>query len=174
MAEQLRIMRVIKLGLISIVFFFLLITGISLFFPSHIRISKAINIGTGRDSLFSNIAGIQKWKNWYPGFDTLPLLDPMIIDGNIVAAKTKGISITLTTISDSLVVAEFRDNSGKPIMQSWKTFPHPAGDSVILQSYMDFYLRWYPWEKFSSLLFEKRYAPQIEQGLTNLKNFLEK
>jgi len=167
-------MRVIKLGLISVVFFFLLITGISLFFPSHIRISKAINIGTGRDSLFSNIAGIQKWKNWYPGFDTLVLLEPVTKNDNIVAATVNDISIVLTEVSDSLVVAEFREKGGKPIMQSWKSFPHPAGDSVILQSYLDFHLRWYPWEKFSSLLFEKRYAPQVEQGLTNLKKFLEK
>jgi hypothetical protein len=34
---------------------------------------------------------------------------------------------------------------------------------------MDFKLRWYPWEKFSSLLLEKRYGPVMEQGLAKLK-----
>jgi hypothetical protein len=39
---------------------------------------------------------------------------------------------------------------------------------------MDFRLRWYPWEKFSSLLLEKRYGPMLENGLDNLKKLMEK
>jgi hypothetical protein len=63
--------KLIKLGLISIIFFGLLITGFSLFIPSHVIISKAINIGASKDSINYQIADIDKWKYWYPGFDTL-------------------------------------------------------------------------------------------------------
>ncbi len=66
-------MKLIKLGLISVIFFALLITGFSLFIPSHVIISKAINIGVKRDSINNQLVGIEKWKNWYPGFDTLQL-----------------------------------------------------------------------------------------------------
>jgi hypothetical protein len=38
---------------------------------------------------------------------------------------------------------------------------------------MDFRLRWYPWEKFSSLLFEKQYGTQMEAGLESLKQLAE-
>jgi hypothetical protein len=39
---------------------------------------------------------------------------------------------------------------------------------------MQFKLRWYPWEKFASLLFEKQYGTQMEAGLNKLKAYLEK
>jgi hypothetical protein len=38
---------------------------------------------------------------------------------------------------------------------------------------MDFHLRWYPWEKFASLLFEQSYGPKMEQGLGNIKKMVE-
>jgi hypothetical protein len=38
---------------------------------------------------------------------------------------------------------------------------------------MDFHLRWYPWEKFASLLLEKSYGPRMEQGLATLKRLVE-
>jgi len=39
---------------------------------------------------------------------------------------------------------------------------------------MDFHLKWYPWEKFSSMLLENRYGPMMEQGLAKLKKVVEK
>ncbi len=66
-------MRIIKLALISIIFFSLLLTIMSLFIPSHIRIIKAINIVANRDSVMNPIKDASKWKNWYPGLDTAPL-----------------------------------------------------------------------------------------------------
>ncbi len=165
--------RILKLGLISGIFFFLLITGFSLFIPPHIRISRAINIGSSSDSILNNIAGIEKWKYWYPGFDTLALQELEKKDGKLLSVKTKGISIVLSELKESRVVAEFRSGRKKPVIQRWETISHPGTDSVTLQWGMDFRLCWYPWEKFSSLMFEKRYGAQMEQGLTNLKTILE-
>ena len=70
-------MRIIKLGIISIIVFAFLITGISLFFPSHVRISKAVDIETNKDSLRAQLTDLSNWKNWYPGADTMLLIsDP--------------------------------------------------------------------------------------------------
>lgn len=166
--------KLIKLGLISIVFFGLLITGFSLFIPSHVIISKAINIGASRDSINNQIADIDKWKNWYPGFDTLQLLEADKKNGTVVSAKTKGISIILSEIKDTVITAEFSSDAKRPIINNWHTISYPHTDSITVQWSMDFKLKWYPWEKFSSLLLEKRYGPQMEQGLGNLKALLEK
>jgi len=57
---------------------------------------------------------------------------------------------------------------GKPVISGFKTIRHP-GDSLTLQWYMDFKLKWYPWEKFRSLFYENIYGVQMEQGLHNLK-----
>ena len=167
-------MRLIKLAFISITFFALLITGISLFFPSQVTISKAINIGVGRDSILNQIKNIDNWKKWYPGFDTLPLVAGDQKNGNTVSAKINDIAILLTGATDSTITAELRSNNKRPVIDNWRTIIYSHTDSVTLQWSMHFNLKWYPWEKFSSLLLENRYAPQMEKGLANLKALLEK
>ena len=62
----------------------------------------------------------------------------------------------------------------KKIPTGWLVAANPDANSVTIQWYMDFHLRWYPWEKFSSFMFERIYHPQLQQGLDNLKRFLEK
>ena len=165
-------MRIIKLGIISIIFFSILITGISLFFPSHVRISKATDIITNKDSLLSQIADATKWKNWYPGADTFPLL--------FTEGKVRGIEIDsrqgliINEVNDSAVLTMNVGPHSKRGESGWNFFPGHIPNSITLQWYMDFHLRWYPWEKFSSLLLEKRYGPMMEQGLERLKALLEK
>ena len=66
-------MRIIKLAIISFIFFALLITGISLFFPSHIRISKAIDIRTGKEEVMAQVADAANWKNWKKNISDRPL-----------------------------------------------------------------------------------------------------
>ena len=144
-------MRFIKLGLISVVVFSLLITAFSLMIPSHVRISKAIDITVGRDTLLNQLSNTANWKNWYPGADSIQQLSE------------------ITTITDSTVIAkQSRAESG------WNLYDAGIPGTLTVQWYMDFHLRWYPWEKFSSLLLEKRYGPIMEKGLDNLKKLLEK
>jgi hypothetical protein len=168
--------RIIKLALLSIIFLFLLIAGISLFIPSHIRISKAINLKAEEDSIMGQINDPSKWKNWYPGLDTAKLL--------YVAGKVKGVVIDDKDPSHSVyiiideekeneVIAQFIPKKMRPVVNGWKTISYSNSDSVTLQWYMDFHLRWYPWEKFASLLLEKSYGVKMEQGLTNLKKIIE-
>ena len=165
-------MRIIKLGFISIIFFSILITGISLFFPSRVRISKAIDIAASKDAVMSRIGDATQWKNWYPGADTSAYF--------IVAGKIKGITtgnkqaLVITEINDSAVLTRNAGNNSKKGESGWNIFPGRNPNSVTVQGYMDFHLRWYPWEKFSSLMLEKRYGPLLEQGLERLKALLEK
>ena len=165
-------MRVIKLGLISTIAFALLITGISLFFPSHVRISKAIDISSGRDSLLVLLQDARNWKKWYPGADTASFV---FIEGKIKGISTGEMQgLMIIAVSDSNVIAENIDPGSKRGETGWNIFPGSIPNTVTVQWYRDFYFRWYPWEKFSSLLLEKRYGPQMEQGLDRLKRILEK
>lgn len=164
--------KIIKLAFISFIFFSLLITGISLFIPSRIRISKAIDINAGKDSVMSQINDAAKWKNWYPGADSLALL---YSNGKVMGIKSDSVhSLMITAVTDSSVLAVNTGLKVKNGETGWNVIDGNNPNSVIVQWYMDFHLRWYPWEKFSSLLLEKRYGPQLEQGLTNLKTQLEK
>ena len=166
-------MRFVKLGIISIIVFALLITAMSLLFPSHIRISKAIDINSQRDTVLLQLREPGKWKKWYPGADSLELL---VVDG-----KTEGLLLTgaqgtirVTGSTDSTVTAVTSGKTVREAVTGWNVFPTSLPNTVTVQWYMDFHLRWYPWEKFSSLLLEKRYGPIMEKGLANLKSLLEK
>ncbi|MEO7984581.1 MAG: SRPBCC family protein [Bacteroidota bacterium] len=164
-------MGVIKLGFISVIVFALLITGISLFFPSHIRISKAVDINAGKDSVMNMIADPVNWKKWYPAADTAAFY--------MVADKVKGITtgdrqaLKITEVNDSAVVAVNAGPAAKRGGSGWNIYDGRTPNTVTVQWYMDFHLHWYPWEKFSSLLLEKRYGAMMEKGLDKLKNLLE-
>ena len=165
-------MRVIKLGIISIIVFSLLITGISLFFPSHVRISKAIDISANKDSLMKQLSDATNWKNWYPGADSLPLL---FIEGKVKGIETDSMQgLMISDVNDSAVLVMNVGPRSRKGESGWNIFPGSVPNSFTVQWYMDFHLRWYPWEKFSSLLLEKRYGQLMEKGLGRLKAWLEK
>lgn len=168
--------RIIKLALLSFLFLFLVITAISLFIPSHVRISKAINIMSLPDSVMKPIKDLRRWNLWYP---SLKKIQPGEIEysdstaGITHSMKVSGISISLDTTKSNQVIASFQSPGKKPVINGWQTITYAQTDTVTLQWYMDFQLGWLPWEKFSSLLFEKMYGSQMELGLTNLKHLVE-
>ncbi len=164
-------MRLIKLAIISFVVFFLLITGISLFFPSHVRISRATDIAAPPDSVHARISQPFHWKSWYPGADTLSLYEA---DGVIKGIRMPGNQVLMITgFNDSTVTAANSTSDKERATMGWNLIRNNGG-TMTVQWYMDFKLRWYPWEKFSSLLLEKRYGPVMEQGLANLKKSFNK
>jgi Polyketide cyclase / dehydrase and lipid transport len=166
-------LRILKLAVISFIFLFLAITCISLFIPSHIRISKAIDINATKESVMDQIKDVSKWKNWYPGTDSLKIY--------YINGEAKGIMrdtlkdlIIITATNDSTILATKAGSGFKEMVIGWNIIPGRDTNTSTLQWYMDFHLRWYPWEKFRSLLFEKLYGSQMEKGLTNLKTLLGK
>ena len=155
-------MRLIKLALASIIFIFLVGTAISLLIPSHIRISKAINLLSPKDSIFVLVANRERWKEWHPAFmagKDIPKF-PVI---NIVSKKQV----------DNEVILVLQQGNHSPVPNGWKIYEHASVDSITLQWYMDFNLKWYPWKKFSSLFFENTYGVMMEQGLSNIKKITE-
>ena len=165
-------MRIIKLGIISLIVFSLIITGFSLFFPSHIRVSKAIDINAARDSVLSQLNNPINWKKWFPGGDTSELV---IAEGKVIGIGTGNKqALLIDAITDSTVTAVNGGPNAKKGESGWNIFETNKPNTFTVQWYMNFHLRWYPWEKFSSLLLEKRYGPVMESGLGKLKRLLEK
>lgn len=151
-------MRLIKLALISIIFLFIVSTAVSLLIPSHIRISKATNISGAKDSILALIKDKDRWNEWHPAF--MP---------SASGRNFQAIDINTINQNDSEVVMQLKQGDKEPVISGWKVFEHAAADSLTLQWYMDFKLKWYPWEKFSSMLYERTYGTMMEQGLTNIK-----
>ena len=119
----------------------------------------------------NQIGNAVNWKNWYPGADSLKSYHEGNVIKGLVLDEPKKRYIVITGKKDDEITAEYR-LPGKKIPTGWLIAADNS--SVTIQWYMDFHLRWYPWQKFSSLMFERVYHPQLQQGLDNLKRYLEK
>lgn len=164
-------MRLIKLALLSFILLFLLITVISLFIPSTVRISKAVNIHAAFESVYKEVSSIQNWRNWHPALKDIGDEEFVYLqDGSM---KVKDDLLKITQKNNKEVLAEFKKSGGNPLVSGMKFISYPRVDSLTIQWYMEFKLRWYPWEKFRSLFYENIYGVQMEQGLSNLKQLME-
>lgn len=72
------------------------------------------------------------------------------------------------------MVMELSQGIKKPVINGWKIYGKAGADSLTLQWYMDFHLKWYPWQKFGSLFYENTYGVMMQQGLDNIKSRVEK
>lgn len=162
-------MKYITLLIISIVAVFVVMLGLSFFMPSHIKISRAINLNANQGSVLHNINDLGKWKTWYPGLDSVPLTNLQYEGQRVISATANGVLLKIISAGDSAVTASMQKGK-RPIRISWNLISYAHVDSLSLQQFMEFDLPWYPWEKMSGLLFEKTYGSVMEQGLVNLKN----
>ena len=157
-------MRLIKLALISFIVFFAVIMAIASLFPSHIRISKAVTISRQSDSVFYLINDFTQWPRWHPAFQKQNM-DSVL--------QKHAILLKRIVRTDSLVTLNWQQGSKMPVVNSWQMHRFGTADSVALQWYMDFELKWYPWQKLGSLFYENTYGRMMEQGLQNIKQIVQ-
>lgn len=165
-------MHYLRLLLISIVVLMIVVTGISLIIPSHIKVSRAKDINASREKVMSLLRDPAKWPQWYPVKDSTPSV--LMINGQakgIGDDKQGGLMITGST--DTSVLAKSIGPGSKQAETGWNIVPGSDPNNVTVQWYMDFHLKWYPWEKLAGVLLDKSYSPMLEQGLTNLKKVAE-
>lgn len=155
-------MRIVKLALISFIFFFLLLTAISSLVPSTVRLSKAINIGAPKADILTLVSDTASWKDWHPGFSN-----------NNRQAKDAPHVLPVSK-SDSLIIMQLNRPGRKPVLNGWQVYEYASTDSITIQWYMDFQLQWYPWQKFGSLFYENTYGTMMQQGLASMKELAER
>ncbi|OLY92960.1 hypothetical protein [Cnuella takakiae] len=147
-------MRIIKLALLSFLFFGVLFFLMAQLVPSEVRISKAINFAPNDTAILKKVRDTAMWPSWHPAY------------ANGSPAKQK---VSLRTQNDSVVIMDITHASGKSVSNGWELHRFGAADSLTLQWYMDFKLSPLPWHRFSSLFYEGTYGRMMEQGLRNLK-----
>lgn len=164
-------MNVIKLAVISFICLFLLVTGISLFIPSTIRISRAVNMQANTDSIYTMIAVLQNWRHWHPALQALPASEFVMKEDGSLQVKNNNLKIIQRKKDE--VITQLKEQNGRPVISTIRLISHKQTDSLTVQWYMEFRLRWYPWEKFRSLFYENIYGLQMEQGLQQLKELFQ-
>jgi hypothetical protein len=147
-------MRFLKLAFLSLIILFLVVTGLSALIPSHVRISRAIDIQSSQ-SPNNYVADLSKWKEW----------------NKFIQQNDTTLSIGLVRATKDSVLTSWQQGSGRKFEGS---FIFLKGQNyTTVQWYFDFHLKWYPWEKFQSIIYDQQMGPAMEASLTELKRLVE-
>jgi hypothetical protein len=162
--------QIIRLSGISLIILFIVVTAVSLMFPSTVVVSRAVNINASQKKIFNEINNFTSWKDWMDGVNDSTLKVHSTNESFIGETK-----ITLN-ISDSNSVHSVWQNEHHKIMASDINLITNASnpDLTVVQWQFVQKLKWYPWEKFGSLFNDKILGTMMEKNLNKLKEICEK
>jgi predicted PurR-regulated permease PerM len=160
-------MRYLKLALISTLIFFLLFIGFTLLLPSHLRVSRAININASIEKIHPYTASLNNWPSWNTLVSDSAVNIISVSPGQI---KAENLIIDIQPSQSDSVFTKWSSPKGESFNSSF-SFASSAGTTVV-QWYFDFYFNW-PWEKFGSMVYDQRMGPGMEKSLTQLKHLVE-
>jgi len=168
-------MRFIKLGLISIGIFFLLATGISLLLPSYQRVSRAINIAAPATKLSATIGDLNTWGRWNSfiaasGLTHVQISQPSAGTGAFLSSDQ--LELTIVHGDPDSIVIHWDQTKGRSFDGGFNIM-QLRPDSTTVQCWFDLRLRWYPWEKLSSLFYDQQLGPVMEESLKALKIYIK-
>ncbi len=164
-------MRLIRLIIISIVVLFLILLGISRFIPSHIRISRAVDINASKEKVFAAINDLKTWDKWNQFTETSSLTNKIYSDpsfGYAALMKSDQLSIVITDSKPDSIKTDWSQLNGKNFSGGFILLEGKPGN-VAVQYYYDFYFKWYPWEKFSALIYDKQIGSLMEPIFNRFK-----
>ena len=162
-------MKIVKLVIISAVILFLLITALSLLLPSHVRISRAIDINAQKENIMPFVANLQEWKKW----------NRFVLVADSMHELQQISSSSIQAGDLQIKMGQQQVNGVETIWLQNKNESHanivclPGAGYTTVQWYFDFHLDWYPWQKFQSIIYDKQLGPQMEASLENLKRLAE-
>jgi len=162
-------MKLVKLGLISIVVLFIIITAISSLLPSHILVSRAVDVHGNTDSLQRLLFHLDQWQNWMSDAKGNKGAYTVGADGTL---DIGGVKITRQHQDDSTLVTQW--GGSNEMKGTIRIIHHQRQDSLItVQWQMEQGVAWYPWEKFASITKDEIWGASMEKSLDNLKQLIE-
>jgi hypothetical protein len=176
-------MRIIKMFLFVLVGLFAVVTIIGLFIPSSVKISRGIIIHADSAHLQRELGDVKNWNQWFPWITAdkgaIVQLSPVTNEpGSFfrwqgVKFKSAG-TITLQEINQGeiLLLLELKDMNASAGGFRIRTTGTRNEVTEVLW-YMEYKLKWYPWERFYGIFADRMIGPAFEMGLEQLKNYAE-
>jgi hypothetical protein len=161
-------MRIIKLGIISIITLFLLATAISLLFPSKVVVSRAVDIKSFKQPVYSLVSDLRKWNLWVEGMN-----NPAVEVYSAVAAKLGTTMVTVNELTDSTIVSSWHTGNSSDQISTIRLIEDSSHKIIVVQWQFVQQVKWYPWEKFGSMMNDKIIGTMIEKNLYKLKQVAE-
>jgi hypothetical protein len=156
------IMRFIKLILISVVVLSLLVTGISLLFPSTVIASRAIEINTTPDKIDYFVSDLNHWQDWMSDWKE----NKVRLEKNTAYIGTQTIQFLSKTNHSVLYRWVATGQSPYLVQFEWTQL---KDSSYVVHWSFEQKVKWYPWEKFQTLLNDKLLGSKMELELQNLQ-----
>lgn len=166
-------MRFIKLGLISVVFLFLLMTAISLLMPSAINISRTIDVIAPFDTVYNNINDVTKWKKWYANYDSPNVSFTNKTVGEGASVTMNKTTVTIVNSSHDKIKTIWRSGS-RTLEGEFNFYQKNNAPLITVEWKFTQHVKWYPWEKFAMIVTDKTIGPVMEKSLDSLKQLVEK
>jgi hypothetical protein len=160
-------MKFVKLAFISLALLMLLIVIMAMLIPAHVRISRAIDVTAGRENIMKELGDLREWPSWNEFVVDSILKSPVYNENSIQSAD---LTVTLQRATGDSVIAIWK-NAHQQIVGGFNLIP--SHNQFVIQWYFDFNQKWYPWEKFASIGFDKQYGPLMENSLALLKKQVE-
>ena len=161
-------MRVIKLGLISLLVLMMIATAIGFLFPSTVVVSRAVDIKSVKSPVFELVADLNKWNLWVDGMN-----NSSVKVYNKKSAKLGNTMVSVIAITDSTVVTSWVNDQSPKQESTIRLITDSAQKVTVVQWQFIQQVKWYPWEKFSSMMNDKIIGTMIEKNLQNLKLLAE-
>jgi hypothetical protein len=139
--------RIVKLSLISLVAMFIVLLLISRMIPSTVRVSRAVNIQAPKKDIYPLLADTARWSEWNQ-------------------LKNEHIAIQLLSADSNLIHSRWT-YAGRSLDGYYRL--EKIRDVTVVQWYFEIRLKWYPWEKFASITFEKQFGGGMESSLAKLQ-----
>ena len=154
-------MKLIRFAMISILVIGLLITAISALFPSRVITSRAVEVNASSKQIQHCVRDLEQWKSWMSDWKD----QAVVIDGKMVKVGTQTIEVLANT--DSVLLLNWVATGQAPYKVQIEWLPLKEGTFVIHWSFEQ-HVKWYPWEKFQTLLNEKVLGAKMEEELQHL------
>lgn len=167
--------KFIKLIIYSTIILFIAVTIIGLLLPPVTRVSRTKDIEMPADSIRRYIFQLEEWKQWIPGADSAAIKILAYDDTQRVKSMIMGsFTITVQNRTDSSFITTWNSTENPEQTSTLTLYPHTDGKSATVNWLFEQPVKWYPWERLSTMMFEKIFGIPMEMGLEKLKAVCEK
>jgi hypothetical protein len=169
-------MRLIKFAFLGLVVLFLVLTALSLLFPSTIRIGRSVNIAASRrQEVYAAVSDFATWKKWndfvyQSSLTNIRYSSPSAGAG--ASLRSDQLRIDETQADTAGVLMNWNIVNGKQFVGGFQ-FLSEFSDSITVRWWFEFHFRWYPWEKLGIFVYDRKFGPVMEESLGALQRFVE-
>jgi hypothetical protein len=158
-------MKLLKLGLFSVLVLFIIVTLIGLLFPSKFIVSRTIDVAQSQDSVYTFTKDLFGWKKWVQGLQ----------NQNVTSANETRIgnsTITILSSSKNKIAGKWTEKNGD-IQTTTITLISTPQNQTIVNWQFEQDIKWYPWARLSSMVNETVIGKMMEDNLASLKKLLK-